>query len=247
MENTMLKDFVEKIQEMALEGQPRLMEIDGETYATGKLYKIDKPFYTPAHIGVNTLSSMVNLLKAEIDKTYKPLFVRIKGPTDIDVFSAFHDDREYQRDVLYSASAELPEVYFSQFVEHENFMIALRSKFIETEDVLYLLDLLSKISDKESVSSEDNGLSQTVQAKKGIALVKNVAVKPKVVLQPFRTFIEVEQPASEFLVRLREGGHIALFEADGGAWKLEAKRNIKKYLDEAFADDIAKGNVIIIA
>ena len=46
----------------------------------------------------------------------------------------------------------------------------------------------------------------------------------------------MEQPESEFLVRLQEGGKIALFEADGGMWKLEAKRNIASFLAEELAE-----------
>ena len=55
-------------------------------------------------------------------------------------------------------------------------------------------------------------------------------------LRPIRTFTEVEQPASLFVFRLEQGSNEtvtgALFEADGGAWKLEAMSNIKRYLDE---------------
>ena len=76
---------------------------------------------------------------------------------------------------------------------------------------------------KNSVTSEDNGVTQTVEARKGIALKAREQVKPRVPLCPFRTFLEVEQPESEFLVRMREGGEIGLFEADGGMWKLDAK------------------------
>lgn len=53
---------------------------------------------------------------------------------------------------------------------------------------------------------------------------------PIVRLTPFRTFSNVEQPASDFLFRIKEGGTAALFEADGGAWENEARRNIAMFL-----------------
>lgn len=37
-----------------------------------------------------------------------------------------------------------------------------------------------------------------------------------------------------------------LYEADGGAWKLEAKRNIAAYLGEKLADLIESGNVVVM-
>lgn len=38
----------------------------------------------------------------------------------------------------------------------------------------------------------------------------------------------------------------ALYEADGGAWKLEAKRNIAAYLGEKLADLVENGNVVVM-
>lgn len=47
---------------------------------------------------------------------------------------------------------------------------------------------------------------------------------------------KIEQPASQFIFRMREGGNgnitSALIEADGGAWKIKARESIKKYLEE---------------
>ena len=43
------------------------------------------------------------------------------------------------------------------------------------------------------------------------------------------------QPESQFVFRMKEdkydGVQCALFEADGGAWKLKAMENIKEYFD----------------
>lgn len=50
------------------------------------------------------------------------------------------------------------------------------------------------------------------------------------VYSPLRTFYEVEQPSSPFVLRFSENAKVALFEGDGGAWKLEAVENIKKWL-----------------
>jgi len=173
--------------------------------------------------------------------------VNVETPTDVSIFTTYHHEENCRRDYLYKAEAELPFITLNNYLDHESFMIALRSKFVENDDVLYLLDLLSKISDKNSVESEDNGVSQTVQVRKGVVMVENVAVRPKVKLAPFRTFLEVDQPESEFLLRLQEGGRIGLFEADGGAWKLDAKEDIKDLLMELLKEEIFEGKVVVIA
>ena len=56
----------------------------------------------------------------------------------------------------------------------------------------------------------------------------------------------MEQPASDFLLRLDKEGRPALYEADGGAWKLEAKRNIAAYLGEQLADLVESGKVVVM-
>lgn len=54
---------------------------------------------------------------------------------------------------------------------------------------------------ENSVSTNDNGVTQTVEARQGVALNALIEIKPRVMLRPFRTFLEVEQPESEFLLR----------------------------------------------
>ena len=71
-------------------------------------------------------------------------------------------------------------------------------------------------------------------------------VRPRIKLQPFRTFLEVAQPESEFLLRVDSEKGIAFFEADGGIWRLEAKRNIAEYFERGLKDLIEQGKVVIM-
>ena len=105
---------------------------------------------------------------------------------------------------------------------------------------------LDSVSKESKVSSNDNGVSQTVEARTGVALTTNVEVRPYVNLQPFRTFLEVPQPESNFLLRLDNNGHIALIEADGGVWKLEAARNIARYFEDKLVELIGTGRVVVL-
>ena len=159
------------------------------------------------------------------------------------VFTGYLDD--YSRDVLYEATADVPD-FRGGYRERETALIELRSLFLPGEGVEYLLDLLSRISDESQVTSVDNGVTQTVEASHGISLKSTVAVRPRVELQPFRTFLEVDQPTSEFLLRIDGSDRVGLFEADGGVWKLEAKNNIAAYLRKALADEIKSDKVVVM-
>ena len=94
---------------------------------------------------------------------------------------------------------------------------------------------MSSIKDETVRISGDDGFTQTVTARAGVALVEEVKVPNPVTLRPYRTFMEVEQPPSSFVLRLRSGDkspNVSLHEADGGQWKLEAIRAIKAFLAE---------------
>ena len=56
----------------------------------------------------------------------------------------------------------------------------------------------------------------------------------------------MDQPESEFLFRISDKNVFALYEADGGAWKIKAKANIRRYFEMALSDGIKAGNVVIL-
>lgn len=68
----------------------------------------------------------------------------------------------------------------------------------------------------------------------------------EVKLTPKNNRKTIEMQTSEFLFRIMNNGSFALYEADGGAWKKQAKANIKEYYSKAFATEIKKGTIIIV-
>jgi len=126
------------------------------------------------------------------------------------------------------------------FMEAEAFMIALQTRFVKTPARDELLKLLGSIRGSDVVDSADDGVTQEVSVVRGAAIKERAAIQNPVRLRPIRTFTEVEQPESPFVLRVRGGGPnlptIALFEADGGAWKAEAVKNVAKWLREHVAE-----------
>ena len=237
----MLKNFVNRIVELAA---PTTYEIDGHTYSSEGLCRVDPPKYMPKSIDVTGLDSICKLVRNEVKKVGLKVFVQIEAYNKVKVFTTY--DEQYERSYLYRCTADTPSVTVNQFNPYENAVIELRSLYIPNKDTEYLLQLLSSISSESKVTSSDNGVTQTVEAKSGIALSQMVAVKPRVSLKPFRTFIEVEQPESEFLLRISGDGKIGLYEADGGVWKLEASRNVAGYFEKELKDLIESGDVVVI-
>ena len=106
------------------------------------------------------------------------------------------------------------------------------------------MKLLSDISTGSKVTFNDNGVATTVVTKTGVSLQSAVQIRPIISLRPYRTFQEVEQPASDFLIRVSDR-YISFTEADGGMWKLHARQTIKEYLENALKEEITQGRCVV--
>ena len=56
----------------------------------------------------------------------------------------------------------------------------------------------------------------------------------------------MDQPESEFLLRLDDNGNVGLFEADGGMWKQTAKASILAYFEDRLSDEVKAGKVVVM-
>lgn len=236
----MLAKMIDKIVSLK---QTQTFEVGGQTYTDGHLTRIPPHVDRPECITVSGLDGVCKLIRTELEKVGVTILVQAKSYKTVEVMTTYLPD--FSRNVLYRAEADVPGLR-TGFRDRETALIELRSLFIPNEGTQYLLDLLSRITDEKSVSSRDNGVTQVVEARQGVALNAVVEVKPRILLRPFRTFLEVEQPESEFLLRVDADKGIGFFEADGGVWRLEAKRNIADYFGRHLADLIDAGRVVVM-
>ncbi|WP_317118878.1 hypothetical protein, partial [Clostridium neonatale] len=192
---------------------------------------------------VSTLTGLVDYIKTNVDKLEGKLLIQVKSPEEVTLYSPLNADREREKYV--SAEAILPNnVVYDRFLDTERFNIMLQSAFVDDEDKSKLLKYTALITDDTVKNFGDDGISQKVTVKTGVASVSDAVVPNPVTLAPFRTFPEVEQPESKFIFRMKEGPSAALFEADGGAWRNKAILNIKAYLEKELEHN---HNVEIIA
>lgn len=219
---------------VALAERPKTYVIDGKTYIDGSL-KLLAPPASPGFT-LHTLSGLVDLLGAQPSEfKTEDWLIHVVAHHRV-VIEAKQDDGFERRPTLAVCSMEDGEPFpFNRFIDRETFVIGLQSRFVPNADSQALLKLTSSLSNDGAVISEDDGVSQKVTTKQGVTLKNTEIVRPWWSLKPFRTFREIEQPASEFVLRLKgEPGMVpacALFEADGGKWKLDAVLAIKSWLD----------------
>lgn len=228
----MLKEFVEKLLELK---RPETIEVNNRDYSTINIEPILEPDFEKLY--VFNLESLVAYIKDDPDiLKNKHKIINIVSPTKVLLQSSIYGDFK-QRDTYMAVDCKelLPDIYFERFMGIEQFIITLKSKFVMTEELEKIVKIVGNISDETVTNYNDDGITQQVTARTGIARVGEVALPPKIELKPYRTFVEIEQPSSEFLLRAnKRSGEIefALFEADGGAWKNESICFIAEYLKD---------------
>lgn len=223
-------------------GNTRTEEIGEQIYSTQQLHLIREA--TAETINVRSLSGIVEYVKTNFD-LLGSLLIHVSSPTEVYAYSTFN--RDFERNLYIKAEAMLPKFQFDQWYDAENFNIKLQSAFVKFGDKEVMLKVVGNIKEDAVKTVGDDGVSQAVVAKTGVATVDNVMVPNPVLLKPYRTFVEVDQPESDFIFRMQSGPRCALFEADGGAWKLDAMKSIQEYLQKNLAEQIEVGQVVIIA
>lgn len=180
---------------------------------------------------VSTLTGLVDYIKSDLDKLPEKLLIQVISSREVALYSPLNADRE--REQYISAEAILPDnVVYDRFIGTEQFNIMLQSAFVDVGTKSALLKYTGLIQDEAVKTTGDDGVSQQVTVKTGVASVGQAIVPNPVELAPYRTFPEVEQPISKFIFRMQEGPRAALYEADGGAWRNKAILSIKEYLQE---------------
>lgn len=231
--------FVNEIIEHA--ASPELIEVAGvgeRLIAPNNWVDITpkRPAVEPLKVG--TLTGFVEYVTANKDALDSAgLVVHVKDPGTVVLRGKLAGAADhYARQHYIVATIDLvgQPFTFGTFLDAETFFVALQTQFVRTEAVEKLLELIASIRESSVRETVDDGVAQEVRTGKGVALVGSQRLPNPISLAPFRTFREIDQPASAFVLRARQGQgdkpHLALFEADGGRWKLTALSLVRSWL-----------------
>lgn len=232
--------------------EPKILEINGNSYVAfrGQFQRINtvKPDREEKSdvFEAFSLSGLVDFIQSDVDGLFafpeKRHIVRVINTGEVEVLTPMHGFYR-ERDVVARCKALVPRIPFDTFMGVEEFQIMLQSRFEESDNRALVLRLSGSLRSEQTNQIADDGVSQKVTINRGVATADDVTVKNPVVLKPLRTFYEVEQPDSPFILRFNEDAEAALFEGDGGAWKLRAVENIRDWLVER----LERCNVEVIA
>lgn len=240
MDGQAMKTLIDTAKAAATPQNLEPIEIHGRQYTSQPtLVEIPVPLEPATQaIEVSTLGAFVDYMNNEhLDGDFKSpaeRFVMVAGPQTVVLKSQVFGELK-QREDLIIAKAGLSTFSFGQFIPHEEFIIALATKFVQTPAMAALLGLIASVSDENVSTSKDDGISQEAIVRAGLALEKRVDMPTRPTLRPFRSFPDIEPVESTFLLRARKGQNgptFALLECDGGDWKPKTTAKIVTFLRE---------------
>lgn len=221
---------------------------DGVQFSTVPVYDLRRKEQEPEVLEVHTLNGLVEYIRTNasaggdegdgLDRD--AVMLHIAAPDRVELVSGlrgeFNQRLRYASAVLLDRFAGYPAFSFGRWMDVESMLIALQALFAAEEGRAGVLRLLGNMKGEAVKTNADDGVTQTVSTRVGVLMSGMAEVPNPVYLAAYRTFPEIPGPIVPYILRVRlerDQIQVALFEADGGAWRLEAIDRIATFLRAA--------------
>jgi hypothetical protein len=232
--------------------QPSILEVGGKKFSNKGFAEVkpDMPLLAkrPALVKVSTLQGFADLVRVKMDGVaqqvsgdgvwplpffdYKDAIIQVESETKVELFAKTTGVDGNRARLIEASPVPFERFPFGTWLSQEEFVIAVASRFADTDDKAEVLKIAGSLTTDASQTSEDDGFTQKATIKAGMKVPETVTVKGMVELAPYRTFPEVRQVISKFVFRAKPGEkpQLMLMEADGGSWKIDAINEIRRSL-----------------
>ena len=253
-QNNINRDLCEYLvnlgEEMAkAKSQPTKFEIQGRTYKVlnGKDEEVRvRDPHKPQSKTIFTLQGLVDFIKADVDNIFQNkdfrYIVSVMSPERVTIVSPLIG-QDNERHVVAECEYHADRIPFGAKMVLDDFMVMMQTRFDDTENRAKLLAVVGNMTDEQTNNVADDGVTQRITVKRGTVTNGTLSIANPAYLQAIRTFPEVEQPESPFVLRVTSSDKandtptmLALHECDGGAWKVSAVQTIGHFLKDALAD-----------
>lgn len=209
--------------------------VDGYHYTSRPVYAVQPPdLREPVPLVVHALSGLVDYVRSgETAGQGDQVKLVVEDVLRVRLVGSLQPPNQQRFEYARAEGFPRSTFQYGAFMDVETFIIGLLSQFAEDGDRGHVLKVVGNVADERVVKQTDNGFGQNVVVKSSIG-VEEVPVPNPVFLAPLRTFPDIAQPLSPFVLRVRKdpqgGVKAALFEGDGGAWRVAAIKGIRDWL-----------------
>lgn len=237
--------LIEKIEDMA---KPFIINVDGKLFTSKKLTEVNPEkqqpeikVFDPPELKFWTLTSFVDFIAANLEGIIiDNMFIHVVDYKTVMLIEKFDSSKEKRKCHIGAYLDEVEGFPFNRWIDKEDFVIKSLSFFEQNPGLESIHRYTGKMSDERIHTNQDDGITQQVHLTNGVVIEKGLAaIKNPFMLRPYRTFLEIQQPESAYNFRIQADGKdetkkikCALFEAEGGKWRLQAVQAIKAWLLE---------------
>lgn len=224
----MIREALEYLHDIA---PTKVYDLYGKQYAEKELRELPSPRPEPEPMLLHTLDGLLEFLAKEWSASTERVMVHVESPVSVAVRSPLQGDFA-QRMTYARAKPFLPVDKTNGYMDLDAFAVYVQTHFVPTENTALILQLLGNMQAGTTAKYADDGVSQTISTRRGVASLETVKVPSPIDLQPFRTFHEVPQPVTKYVLRLRgdDDPQAALIETNDNSWQTQTVTDIANYL-----------------
>ena len=144
--------------------RPELVETEDGHWSDRKLTRVS---YNPKAdaVRMSTLTSLVDYIKSGVDEITERMIIHVVSPLEVRLFSQLDPDR--LRETLVMVEGNVPAFKYGSYMGHEEFLIALQSKFQQGKDRDLLLKFAGTVENGTLSNYGDDGVTQKATVSKG--------------------------------------------------------------------------------
>lgn len=232
----MKSDAIEKIEELVNAGAD-IEEIEGRKYSRSPLNLIKGDM--PKTLRLYSLTSLVAFLTDYNGE--KVCFLHVEEPSRVVLYRKELDDNNRRESLVCADVSEYcPSFNSGHGYDQEKMTVLLQTCFHQSENRDKVIDAISKIVVEDNAEIDDDGFSQTVAAKTGVAMTRRLTLENPTLLQPILTFPEISPIERPYILRVKHlklsGLVITLHESESRSWATEVMASVKTYLQKDLPD-----------
>lgn len=224
--------LIEAFKWLAAHAEPNTIDRDGLLWCDRSLKPILRERLAPSSLVFPRLQGFVDFLNNK--DINDDIFVVVESPTSVVAYAKWNESNNLDfRIQVAQATYDHQPISRVSDMRQDQFMVYGLTSFVDTPERKRLLQTVAALESGESRLSEDDGVSQVVTMKGGVKIKSVEAVKNPFTLRQYRTWSEVAQPESQYILRIGNGSYgpiLSLHDSQGDYWMLAAVQNIVSYL-----------------
>ena len=165
----MIKEAINRILEL---GAVEILNIGNRAYTSRAVHPVKGPLAEA--LSLSTLTGARDYLKENLDNvTMEQVMLHVVDFRTVQIIGPINGDFR-QRETLLTAKAHECGFPFGKYIEREDFQVGLMASFMPTKMRDDVLKYVAGIVQSAEVKTSDDGISQRVTARTGVARVAEV-------------------------------------------------------------------------